>query len=161
MLWLTNHVIPAQEHFTSNIIRQKILIAIDSLPSSAANNMQIVLFTPEDEQHEIPLLFIYYLLKHTGKKVIYFGKSIKLNEIKEYADSIGFTHLLFHLVTNLTNMKPNNYVTKVSLLFPDKEIIMSGSQVEAVTQKPSNVRLLNSMAEILSFVKEGNIALTE
>lgn len=52
VLWLTDHVIPAQEHFTSNIIRQKIIAAIDQLkPVSTNENKLIALYTPEEEQH--------------------------------------------------------------------------------------------------------------
>jgi DNA-binding transcriptional MerR regulator len=156
MLWLTDHVIPAQEHFTSNIIRQKILMAIDSLaPVETNDKIQIVLFTPGDEQHEIPLLFTCYLLKKNGIKVIYFGRNIKIEALKAYAAEKLFTHLLFHLVTNLTNKKPDEYVNQLSNLFADKAIIMTGTQVNYVSKKPANVCLLHSMDEILAFAKTG------
>lgn len=152
--WLTDHVIPAQEHFTSNIIRQKFIVAIDRLGQVlTTDNKQIALYTPEGEQHEIPLLFIYYLLKKNGNKVIYFGRNISLNALKSYNESKGFTDLLFHLVTNLTNKDLNEYVRQVSKQFPDKEIIMSGVTVQHVTEQPANVKMLRSMNEILSFTK--------
>lgn len=117
-----------------------------------------MLYTPEEEQHEIPLLFINYLLKKNGSKVIYFGKNISFKVLKGYSESKGFTHLLFHLVTNLTNKEPDEYVRQVSKQFADKEIIMSGSHVQYVTKVPDNVRLLRSMNEILAFTKEGTAA---
>ncbi len=157
MLWLTDHVIPAQEHFTSNIIRQKIIAAIDRLrPVSTNENTPIALYTPEEEQHEIPLLFINYLLKKNGNKVIYFGKNISFRVLKGYSESKGFSRLHFHLVTNLTNKEPDEYVRQVSNQFADKEIIMSGSHGQYVTEVPGNVRLLRSMNEILAFTKEGS-----
>lgn len=156
VLWLTDHVIPAQEHFTSNIIRQKIIAAIDRLPPVTTNqNQQIVLFTPEEEQHEIPLLFIYYLLKSKGNKVVYFGRNISVKALKGYSECKEFTHLHFHLVTNLTNKEPNEYVGQVSKQFENKKIIMSGSHAQYVTEAPENVRLLRSMNELLAFTKEG------
>ncbi len=161
VLWLTDHVIPTQEHFTSNIIRQKIIVAIDRLPPVSNNqNKQIALYTPEEEQHEIPLLFIYYLLKKNGNKVIYFGRNISFKVLKGYRESGEITHLHFHLVTNLTNKNANEYVKQVSMQFPDIKIIMSGSHVQYVTEVPENVRLLHSMKEILSFAKEGTAAVS-
>jgi DNA-binding transcriptional MerR regulator len=155
VLWLTDHVIPAQEHFTSNIIRQKIIVAIDRLPAVATKRTRrIALYTPQGEQHEIPLLFIHYLLKKNGNKVIYFGKSVALKALKAYQESGEFTHLHFHLVTNLTNKSDNEYVKQVSAAFADKKIIMSGANVQYVTEVPENVRLLRSMKEILFFAKE-------
>jgi hypothetical protein len=159
VLWLTDHVIPAQEHFTSNIIRQKIIAAIDGLPPVATNkNRQIALYTPKEEQHEIPLLFIHYLLKKNGNKVIYFGRNVSLQAIKGFRENGEFTHLHFHLVTNFTNKNANEYVKQVAMQYPDTKIIMSGSQVQYVTEVPENVRLLHSMKEILSFAKEGTAA---
>ncbi|MEJ7679503.1 MAG: MerR family transcriptional regulator [Segetibacter sp.] len=69
VLWLTDHVIPAQEHFTSNIIMQKLTAAIDDLPVvKNTGKKEILLFTPEKERHEIPLQFVHYLLKKTRIK---------------------------------------------------------------------------------------------
>src|SRR5919112_3696975 len=58
MLWLTDHVIPAQEHFTSNLINRKIIRAIDALPNIYKEGKKsVLLFAPPKEYHEIPLLF--------------------------------------------------------------------------------------------------------
>src|SRR4051794_37314353 len=82
VLWLTDHVIPAQEHFTSNIIRQKLAKATDDLNNiKDPGKKAIVLFTPENERHEIPLQFIHYLLKKNQNKVVYFGTSVSSNSI--------------------------------------------------------------------------------
>lgn len=155
VLWLTDHVIPAQEHFTSNLIRQKLLIAIDSLPDIAPNqSKQIALFTPEDEQHEIPLLFIHYLLKKNGNKVIYFGRNVALKTLKVYSENKALTHVMFHLVTNLTSKSADGYLHELAALFPFKNIIMSGTQAQAINHKLKNVRLLNSMDEIVLFTNQ-------
>lgn len=154
VLWLTNHIIPAQEHFTSNIIRQKLAKAINDLPFvKETEKKEIVLFTPEKERHEIPLQFIHYLLKRNKNKVIYFGSHVSLESINLY-EKKSFTHLWFHLITNLSGLGPADYLKKVSRQFPDKKIIMSGIQVEQVTEAPENVRLLKSMNEILDLTYE-------
>ncbi len=155
VLWLSDHLIPAQEHFTSNIIRQKLTAAIDDLPFVKNNKKKkILLFTPERERHELPLQFIHYLLKKNQNKVIYFGGNTSAQTIESYSQSCPFTHLYFHLVTNLTSIVPDEYLGKISKRFPDKQIIMSGIQVEQVNQIPENVRLLKSMNEIVEFTYE-------
>lgn len=155
VLWLTDHVIPAQEHFTSNIIMQKLTAAIDDLPVvKNTEKKEILLFTPEKERHEIPLQFVHYLLKKNQNKVIYFGSNTSLQNIETYRQSRSFTYLYFHLVTNLTSILPDEYLLKISKHFPDKQIIMSGIQVQQVTQIPRNVRLLKSMNEIVEFTHE-------
>jgi DNA-binding transcriptional MerR regulator len=155
LLWLTDHVIPAQEHFTSNIIRQKISVAIENLPIVKVSSKKVILlFTPEREHHELPLQFIYYLLRKNGNKVIYFGSNISLETIESYGQYKPFDYLLFHLITNLTNYNANDYLKEVSNRFADKKIAMSGTQVLQVSEVPANVRLLRSADEIRSFTEE-------
>jgi DNA-binding transcriptional MerR regulator len=155
VLWLTDHVIPAQEHFTSNIIRRKLSVAIDSLPLiKETDKKEIVLFTPEREQHELPLQFIYYLLRKNRHKVIYFGSNISIRSLHVYHQNKPFKYLFFHLVTNLTNKPAQEYVKEISALFKNQQIIMSGIQALQVEDVPANVRLLRSMDEIISFTDE-------
>lgn len=155
VLWLTDHVIPAQEHFTSNIIRQKLSVAINNLPRvKETDKKEIVLFTPEKEHHELPLQFIYYLLRKNKHKVIYFGSNVSLECIDTCRQNKSFSHILFHLVTNLTGKHANNYVREVSSRFSDKQIVMSGVGVLQITDAPPNVRLLKSMDEIVKFTEE-------
>ena len=47
ILWLTNHVNPAQEHLVSNLIRQKIIIGIENCNTEPSSNETVLLFLPE------------------------------------------------------------------------------------------------------------------
>src|SRR5688572_1728818 len=44
VLWQTHHITPAQEHFISNLIRQKVIVAIDSLPIPPKTKKSVMLF---------------------------------------------------------------------------------------------------------------------
>jgi methanogenic corrinoid protein MtbC1 len=155
VLWLTDHVIPAQEHFTSNIIRRKLAVAVDDLPpAKETTGKEILLFTPENEHHELPLQLIHYLLRKNGNKVIYFGSNVSLESIKTYSQNKHFEFLHFHLVTNFTSKDAQEYLEEISKMFPDTKIIMSGILVQQITAAPANVRLLRSMDEIVKFTEE-------
>ena len=154
VLWLTDHIIPAQEHFTSNIVMRKLAVAIDTLPDATRTDKGILLFTPPHELHELPLKFIYYLLKKNGKKVIYLGSNVPLAVLKTTGENFSFSHIYFHLVTNLTGNTADNYLLQLGSTFADKTIVMSGTEVLRVTDVPENVRLLKSMDEIVAFTNE-------
>lgn len=155
VLWLTDHVIPAQEHFTSNIIRQKLAVAIDNLPVVAETTKdEILLFTPENEYHELPLQFIHYLLKKNKHRVIYFGANVSVEALQTYQQNKPVEYLHFHLVTNLTNKHAQEYLKEISEVFADKKIVMSGILVQQITDVPVNVTLLRSMDEIIRFTEE-------
>lgn len=66
ILWLTENIDPAQEHFISNIVRQKIIVAIDSLPEYTNKNAEnFVLYLPDGQWHEMGLLMSSYLISRT------------------------------------------------------------------------------------------------
>lgn len=155
LLWLTEHIIPAQEHFSSNIISHKLLSKIDSL-SLVPNpkSKRVLLFTPVNEHHEIPILFIQYLFKKYGHRVIYFGASVQLNDIEEYCALHTVDVLHFNIITNLNGIPLNEYVTRVSHKFPKQKIIVSGPAAGEVTCTMQNTRLLVSMQQLLEYVKE-------
>lgn len=155
MLWLTDHVIPAQEHFTSNLINRKIIMAIDSLPNQYKEGKKdVILFTPPKEHHEIPLLFIQYLLKKNGHKVIYYGTNISLKDLDAYCNVMPVTHIHFHLLTNLTSLNLDDYLNKLCEAYPTKQIVVSGPKTKEVTVNVANVRLLRSMDELVRYTEE-------
>jgi DNA-binding transcriptional MerR regulator len=81
VLWGTNKVLPAQEHFISNLIRQKIISSMESLPQPGENAGKIIFFLMEQETHEIGLLLGAYLAKDLGWKVYYLGQNVPSEDI--------------------------------------------------------------------------------
>jgi DNA-binding transcriptional MerR regulator len=81
LLWTTNKTIPSQEHFMSNLIRQKIISAIDLLNNPDDSAPRIVLFLPEDESHEIGLILASYIAKSLGWRVYYLGQNIPVENL--------------------------------------------------------------------------------
>lgn len=95
MLWQTDTITPAHEHFISNLIKQKIVVNTEKLqltPPTKTDRI-FVLYLPEGENHEISLLFINYELILNGYKTVYIGKNIPLSDItdvKKYFENITF-----------------------------------------------------------------------
>ena len=76
LLWITGNVNPANEHFISNLIRQKLIAALDALPipqMQPKNNY--ILFLPEGELHELTLLYLNYMLRVRGNHTLYLGQN--------------------------------------------------------------------------------------
>jgi len=67
VMWHVGSINPAQEHFISNLIRQKLIVAIDKLPTPVNTSIDYLLFCREQEWHEIGLLFYHYCLKEDGQ----------------------------------------------------------------------------------------------
>jgi hypothetical protein len=146
-------VIPAQEHFASAIITQKICVAIDQLPlvSSAFKKRRVLLFTPVGEYHEIPLLFMKYLLKKNGVPHTYMGRALSNDVLASYCYHLPITEFYFHLITNLTHSDVNTYVQQLANTFIGQKIYCSGYSCQAINDPPPNVQVLQSNEELMEF----------
>lgn len=154
LLWMTDKVSPAQEHFASGLVVKKILVAIDGLDRPGGDgdeNRRVLIFAPEGEHHEIPLLFMQYLLKKNNVPLIYLGANVKLSVVRDFCSQHQVTQLFCHLVTNLLSSDLNVYLRKLAAEFPDKEIIFSGQQARKVDASHPNLRLLKNAEAMLEF----------
>ncbi|MFI2743978.1 MerR family transcriptional regulator [Zhouia sp. PK063] len=95
LLWQTNTIKPSHEHFITNLIKQKILINTEKLQLTEPNNKEktFVLFLPENEIHEIGLLYLNYEITLRGYQSIYLGQAIpteSLSDLHNYYSNINF-----------------------------------------------------------------------
>lgn len=95
LLWQTNTITPAHEHFITNLIRNKILIQTEELQSKNLKKTQevYVLFLPDNEVHELGLMLINYELVAKGYQTIFLGQSVpmaSLYDLLGYYDDIIF-----------------------------------------------------------------------
>ena len=84
ILWGTSKIITSQEHFISNLIRQKVISAIDALPLPAENAPIIALFLLDNEDHEIGLLLSSFIAKNLGWKVLYLGQRVPSEDTRSF-----------------------------------------------------------------------------
>lgn len=155
LLWVTNNVIPAQEHFASNLLRNKMIVMIDTLTPAVETKHDdgvALLFAPEGELHELPLLFAAYLHKKNNKRFIYHGINISIREIAEVCQKLNPTTLYFHLITNFTKTSIDNYLDELSSKFPGKKIVMSGPLFGFVKNCFPNCTILRSAEENMKFI---------
>jgi DNA-binding transcriptional MerR regulator len=153
LLWLSDAAFPSQEHFSSNIIRRKMIAAIDAVEKPSQQEESFLLFTPAGELHEIPLLVMHYLLKKSNRKVYYLGTNISFDALDAFLKVKKATYLHFHLITNLTSTDVNRYAEALSKKFPRNRIIMSGPLTKEISVKPPNLHLLTSLNEKIAFAK--------
>ena len=118
LLWQTSTITPAHEHFLSTHIKQKILLNIEKLQNlkPKPKSKTFVLFLPENEAHDIGLLFINYKLRSKGYHTIFLGESIPMNSLKdlhEFFDDITFISY-FTVYPEAENIE--NYITQFNAL---------------------------------------------
>jgi len=155
IMWMTGNINPAQEHFISNLIRQKIIVAIDGqVVTHQAHSKHYLLFLPEGELHELSLLFLCYLLKSRDNYVTYLGASVPIKDVKSVVTYKNPDFLYTISTTVPTTSQLKKYLNELANTFPNKTILFSGQRSRGVRYKlPSNIVILKKLDDVFSFIK--------
>lgn len=153
ILWAANHVNPAQEHLVSNIIRQKLIAGIENTFSRNPGEQTVLLFLPEGEHDELGLLFINYMLKSRGIRVLYLGANTPLRDVAYLAREKRANYIYTHLTSILNSFSLDHFVKELMKNFKQIPVVISGPLTRHYDkQLPQQVSLKRSMSEALSFV---------
>ncbi len=153
VLWLTNHINPAQEHLVSNMVRQKLIVGIDGVKTSLQTDQTVLLFLPETEYHEIGILFVYYLLKSRGIQVIYLGANVPMKDV-EYVVGIKKPDYLYtHLTSAGYKFNFDKFMQQYGRLGEQLPVVVSGQLAQAHSRKiPATVKFKKSFSEVMEFI---------
>ncbi len=155
VLWQIGSINPAQEHFISNLIRQKLIMAIDGLVTNISSvSKNFLLFLPEGEHHELGLIFYHYLIKKHNHKVIYLGESVPFDALKEVSATMQFDYVLTSVTTPMQDVILDEFFQNLKTNFANSQIYFTGLQTQNLDDKFSeNLHLLrnaNEFKELLS-----------
>jgi len=113
ILWISNKAMPSQEHFASSLIRRKLQAAIDGLAAHTKTEKTFLLYLPDDEWHELSLVFSDYLIRKSGYKTIYLGQNVPAKNLDELVLKIKPTHAL---TFNISRKKPTDIQNHMSAI---------------------------------------------
>jgi DNA-binding transcriptional MerR regulator len=123
-LWSSSELTPSQEHFVSNLIKQKMFAAIDALEPASIRTEKWVLFLPEAEMHDIGLLIANFMLRSKSVKVIYLGENVPIKNLYQVAENVKPTHYLTFAVRQNQQKMFNKYLTEMKNRFGDPNIFI-------------------------------------
>ena len=153
ILWVTNHINPAQEHLVTNIIRQKLVVGIEEVTNPVKAKKTVLLFLPEGEYHELGLLFMYYLLKSRGVSAIYLGANVPLIDVEYVAKLKKPDYLYTHITAGGQNFNFEKFIHTITRKFAGCPILVSGQLTQTYERKiPPSIQLKKSFAEVMEFV---------
>jgi DNA-binding transcriptional MerR regulator len=150
ILWLIGTICPAQEHFISNLIRQKLIIALDTQVNAMNTNRKtFVLFLRDGEYHEISLLFYSFLIKRKGHRVIYLGQNTPLVDLVQLKSVLNPDFVVTSITTSLDKKELNSYIRELAEGFEQSKILVGGHQINENSISPiSNVILMEEKADL-------------
>lgn len=150
LLWQTNTITPAHEHYLSTHIKQKILLNIEKLQSlePKPSTKTFVLYLPENEIHDIGLLFVNYELRSKGYHTIFLGESVPMENLR---DLLAFFDDITYISYFTVKPEKNEDVFKYIEDFKNLLIKRKSTQLWLLGQKLATVDISSYSDQIISF----------
>ncbi|CAM1368211.1 Transcriptional regulator, MerR family [Tenacibaculum litopenaei] len=134
LLWQTDTLLPAHEHFISNLIIQKIQLNTEKLEYTTGDSDQTyVLFLPDGEIHEIGLLYLNYELALRGFHTVYLGQSLPLDNLNYFFDSQRSITFVASMTVKPYDDKIDDYFKEIDLVLKETNHKFIGVGVKAIT----------------------------
>ncbi len=155
ILWQAGSINPAHEHFTTHLIKQKLIIHTAELqPIHNFQAKKFLLFLPEGESHETGLLFANYLIKSRGHHALYLGQNLPLADLSKVADyyqpDVAMTVLTNELTFGSTAVLLDKLVKSLNKI----PLMVSGPLVMHDAIKDNEcLKILRSVDELLGFIQ--------
>ncbi len=153
LLWVTGHINPAQEHLVTNVIRQKLIVAIETAITHLKVDKTVLLFLPEGEHHELGLLFMYYMLKNRGIQTIYLGANVPVKDVA-YVARLKKPDIVFtHLTATSSNFNFEKFLNSINTQFNDIQVVISGQLTHSYTKNiPNGIKFKKSLHEVMEYL---------
>ncbi|WP_157207676.1 MerR family transcriptional regulator [Mariniflexile maritimum] len=156
LLWQIDTITPAQEHFISVHIKQKILLNIERLQSlePKPNSKTFVLFLPDNEIHDIGLLFINYELRSKGYHTIFLGESVPMENLSTLFDFFDDIVFVSYFTVYPEDENILNYLENFSNLLltnSHAEFLLLGKRLEGIATEsfPKGIKFYKSIENLV------------
>jgi MerR family transcriptional regulator, light-induced transcriptional regulator len=124
----TGEINNAHEHFIYQMIRQKVMVAIDGLPLFPQGKDSYLLYLPDVKHRDLFILNSYYFIKARGKHVVFLGQNISVEELKSVVEIKNPDNIMTFISSPACINETKQYFKTLSKVFPRKHILFSGTQ---------------------------------
>lgn len=156
VMWHAGMATPGQEHFVINLIRQKIIVAINNQAHiTDKTSKKFLLYLPENEYHEVALLYYNYFLRNHGFRTTYLGQSVPYEDLIKAYKQIKPDFLLAIITCPKEELNTQEHLLKLSKDFSKAKIFLSGyEQSFSQLQIPENIFLFKNPPQLSTLLKK-------
>lgn len=158
LLWQSDTITPAHEHFISYLIKQKLIVNTEKLQVLKQTKLDriFVLSLPMNEIHELGLMYLNYEILLHGNKTIYLGESMPIENLKDLKKHFSSIIFVSYMTVKPERDVVDSYVQKMSeeLLDDTTELWYIGRMVEFVKKEklPQGITIFNSINELVDWI---------
>ena len=155
VLWQTNSISPSHEHFITSLIKQKIHSLCEKLQEKQPQRTEatFVLYLPDNEIHELGLLYLNHEILERGYKTIFLGQSVptaSLSNFQDKSEKMIFVSC-FTIEPNKDRIREYLHEFESEILSNEgSELWVTGYQAQLLP-KPNNqrIRIFETSAELV------------
>lgn len=155
ILWQTNSISPSHEHFITSLIKQKVHAMCEELQQkeSFRSDRRFVLFLPDNEIHELGLLYLQYEVLNNGFQCVFLGQSVPIESLKNLVDIGEPITFLSYFTIEPTQEKIEDYLNTFSVEIIENinsDLWILGYQVQFLNDNiPNKIRAFTSIDDVV------------
>ncbi|MDT0608314.1 MerR family transcriptional regulator [Croceitalea rosinachiae] len=164
LLWQTDTISPSHEHFITNLIKQKVYINTEKLQliEPTRKDKVFVLFLPENEIHELGLLFLNYEIILKGYKSIYLGQTMPIDNLVDLLKYYDNLHFVSYFTVSPNKDEIGKYIQKFTSTLNEtgkSKLWILGHQVQHIAQHtlPNSIKTFNSIEKLTNSLTPSSI----
>jgi DNA-binding transcriptional MerR regulator len=151
--WQVGSIFPAQEHYVTSILRQKLIAETDKLGFENLNGMTMLFFLPDGELHEMSLLFYAFLAKKYGYNIIYLGQFVPFEDLMKVHLHIKIDHVFTAFINPLTKEDLESYLVKLKETFHQQKVFITGWQIQQLNPElPRTVKIVKDNRDFKKYL---------
>ena len=151
--WQVGSIFPAQEHYVTSILRQKLIAEIDKLEVKKGNGSTILFFLPEGELHEMSLLFYSYLAQKNGHNVIYLGQFVPFDDLAKVQSHIKIDYVFTAFINSIYKEDLEKYLVRLKDTFQQQKVFITGWQVQQIgPELPRSVIIIKDYKDFKKYL---------
>lgn len=148
--WMTDQNRAVQEHFATQMIFRKLIVATQNLPT-AATGICTLLVAPPGEQHDLPLYVINYLLRKNGRRTRLLGANTEHHITIAAIPKAEKFNIHLHPISLLGEVGISETVLRYLQFFPESEICVSGPLAADIQIQHNRLRLITSQKALENY----------
>ncbi len=151
--WQVGSIFPAQEHYVTSIFRQKLIAEIDKIGISNTKEATMLFYLPENEMHEMSLLFYSYLAQKSGYNVVYLGQFVPFEDLTRIQSHVKIDFVFTAFINSIAKDDLETYLQELKNSFHNQKIFITGWQLQIHNPVlPRNVKIVKDHKEFKKYL---------
>ena len=152
--WLSDNITTSHEHFVTSLIMQKLMINIERVQSVRPDKRKAyVLFLPDNEIHELGLMYVNYELSRSGYQTIYLGPSVPIDSLESIISCYSSISFVSYFTVYPTKSEVNTYLSEIDdkiLSNYNLSLNILGRNAQEVSFKSDRIKVFNKVDDLLN-----------